>query len=215
MNIIGINGSPRKGWNTHLLVEEALKGAAAKGAETELINLYDLDFRGCISCFQCKVKGGKSPGRCAVKDDLKGVLDKIHNSDGFVIGSPIYISEITAAARALLERLVFQYISYNAGQKPLFDRRIRTGLIITTNAPEQAFEQIGYTARFKGYEGMLGMIFGPAKVLYSAETLQVTDYGKYEMSQFNEAERKKRREEVFPRHLEAARTLGEELTQPV
>jgi multimeric flavodoxin WrbA len=48
MRIIGINGSPRKGWNTHILVGEALRGAAAAGAETELINLYDLRFSGCI-----------------------------------------------------------------------------------------------------------------------------------------------------------------------
>jgi multimeric flavodoxin WrbA len=214
MKIIGINGSPRKGWNTHILVEEALKGAASKGAETELFNLYDLDFKGCVSCFGCKIKGGSSVGRCVQKDGLKPVLDALHGCDGFVIGSPIYISEVTAAVRALIERLTFQYITYNAGQRPLFDRRIRTGLIFTTNAPEQFFEQAGYTAKFRGYEGMLGMIFGPAKTVASAETLQVDDYGKYEMSQFNPEERRKRREEVFPKHREAAFALGAELTQP-
>ncbi|MHC6204193.1 flavodoxin family protein [Breznakiellaceae bacterium SP9] len=47
MKTIAINGSPRKGWNTHILVEEARKGAASKGSETELVNLYDLHFKGC------------------------------------------------------------------------------------------------------------------------------------------------------------------------
>ncbi|MDR3193548.1 MAG: NAD(P)H-dependent oxidoreductase, partial [Treponema sp.] len=56
MKAIGINGSPRKGWNTFLLVQEALKGAASRGAETVLVNLYDLAFSGCLSCFECKRK---------------------------------------------------------------------------------------------------------------------------------------------------------------
>jgi multimeric flavodoxin WrbA len=215
MNIIGINGSPRKGWNTHILVEEALKGAASKGAEAELINLYELNFRGCISCLECKRKGGSSVGRCAVKDGLHPLLEKLHTADGFIIGTPIYISEVTAQVRALIERLTFQYISYNKGQKPAFDRRIRTGLIFTTNAPEAAYEQIGYTARFQGYTGLLERVFGPSKYLVSAETLQVADYGKYEMGQFSETERKQRRETVFPRHKEAAFALGAEITGPV
>ena len=54
MKVIGINGSPRKRWNTATLVQDALDGAAEAGAETELVNLYDLDFRGCTSCFSCK-----------------------------------------------------------------------------------------------------------------------------------------------------------------
>lgn len=46
------------------------------GAETELINLYDLQYRGCISCFSCKRIGGKSYGKCAVNDELTPILKK-------------------------------------------------------------------------------------------------------------------------------------------
>jgi multimeric flavodoxin WrbA len=74
---IGINGSPRKGWNTHALVKNALDGAASKGAETELLNLYDLSFQGCVSCFSCKKNGSAAPGRCALNDDLKPILEKL------------------------------------------------------------------------------------------------------------------------------------------
>lgn len=56
MKVVFINGSPRKGWNTDLLLKEALKGAESVGAETEYINLYDLKYTGCKSCFACKVK---------------------------------------------------------------------------------------------------------------------------------------------------------------
>ena len=51
MTIIGINGSPRKNWNTATLLTNALEGAASQGAETEIVHLYDLDFKGCTTPF--------------------------------------------------------------------------------------------------------------------------------------------------------------------
>jgi multimeric flavodoxin WrbA len=209
MKTIGINGSPRQGWNTSILVEEALRGAASGGSETELINLYDLNFRGCISCFACKLKGGKSLGRCAAKDDLKPVLDRIHECDALVVGSPIYLGEITAGARAFFERLIFQYLSYgNRERRSFFDRRLPTLLIYTMNVGESMLDAIGYTAKFKAYEGMYDQFFGPAKTLVSTETWQTTDYGKYEMTMFNAEERKQRRDEVFPQDRQKAFELG-------
>lgn len=62
MVVIGVNGSPRKQWNTATLVSKALEGAAAQGAETELVHLYDLDFKGCKSCLACKTRGGRVTG---------------------------------------------------------------------------------------------------------------------------------------------------------
>jgi multimeric flavodoxin WrbA len=57
MKVIAFNGSPRKQWNTATLLEGALQGAALQGAATELIHLYDLNFKGCISCFARKTRG--------------------------------------------------------------------------------------------------------------------------------------------------------------
>ena len=77
MRVIAFNGSPRKHWNTATLLEKALDGAKSQGAKTKLIHLYDLNYKGCISCFACKAKGGKSYGKCSVTDDLKSIFDKI------------------------------------------------------------------------------------------------------------------------------------------
>jgi multimeric flavodoxin WrbA len=210
MKIIGINGSPRKGWNTHILVEDSLKGAASKGAETELFNLYDFDFRGCISCFQCKRLEGSSLGRCAVQDSLRPVLDKIDACDGLILGSPIYIGEVTASTRALIERLTFQYISYGRDRKSRFARRIPVGLIYTMNAPEGVLESNGYLARFEFYENLFTRIFGSARTILSTETWQTEDYGKYGMTMFDEGARRNRREEVFPGDRQRAFDLGKE-----
>jgi multimeric flavodoxin WrbA len=212
MKTIGINGSPRKGWNTSILVEEALRGAASRGSETELINLYDLNFRGCISCFACKLKGGKSLGRCAANDDLRPALDRIHECDALIVGSPIYISEVSAGVRAFTERLAFQYITYgNKERATFFERRVPVILIYTMNVGESMLDAAGYTAKFKSYEDLYDRLFGPAKTLVSTETWQTTDYGKYEMTMFDAGARKKRRDEVFPRDKQQAFELGAEL----
>ena len=69
MKTIIINASPRKNWNTAQLLKEARRGAESVGAETEYIDLYDLNFTGCRSCLACKLKGAEHHG-CAWKDDL-------------------------------------------------------------------------------------------------------------------------------------------------
>jgi multimeric flavodoxin WrbA len=211
MKLVAINGSPRKGWNTHLLVQEVMKGAASKGAQTELIHLYDLNFRGCISCFECKRRGGSSLGRCAVKDELRPVLDKIDACDALALGSPIYINEVTAAMRAFIERFTFQYITYRPDGSSFFKRRVKTALIYTMNVPESRLDEIGYNTLFRSYEARFNRLIGPVQSLICTATWQTGDYSKYEMTMFNEAERKKRREEVFPLDCKKAFDMGAEL----
>ena len=208
MKVIAVNGSARKGWNTHTLLQKALDGAEKAGAQTEMVNLYDLDFKGCIGCLGCKLKGGEV-GRCIIKDDLRAVFDRIAECDAFILGSPIYIGEVTGELRSFYERLTFQYISYDKERTPLFTKRIKTGFVFTTNCPENFYEQVGYTNKFKEYEEMLGRMFGECKTLAVSETWQTNDYDKYHMSMFDVPDRRRRREEVFPKDCENAFALGE------
>ena len=93
MKAMFVNGSPRKNWNTYKMLAGAMQGAQDAGAECELVNLYELEaFRGCISCFACKVKNSKTNGLCAVRDSLRPVLEKALACDVIVGGSPIYFS---------------------------------------------------------------------------------------------------------------------------
>jgi multimeric flavodoxin WrbA len=124
--IIAVNGSPRKKWNTATLLEKAMEGASSAGARTELIHLYDLDFKGCISCFACKTRGGKSYGRCAVTDDLTPVFQEIEEADAVVLGSPIYFGAVTGEMRSFLERWLFPYLTYTDPPQTLFPKKIRT-----------------------------------------------------------------------------------------
>ena len=208
MKVIGVNGSARKGWNTHTLVQKALDGATSKGAQVEMVNLYDLNFKGCIGCLGCKLKGGEV-GRCVLKDELRPVFDQIADCDAFVLGSPIYIGEVTGELRSFYERLTFQYITYDKERTPFFTRKIKTGFVFTTNCPEKMYDQVGYTGKFKEYEGMLSRLFGECKTLAVSETWQIDDYDKYHMSMFDVPDRRRRREEVFPKDCENAFALGE------
>ena len=70
MNVVAVNGSPRKNSNTATLLNKAIEGARSVGAETELFHLYDLNFKGCTSCFSCKRKSSKNNGICSMKDEL-------------------------------------------------------------------------------------------------------------------------------------------------
>ena len=76
MKALFVNGSPRKNWNTHKMLESAMQGAKDAGAECELVHLYAQPFKGCVSCFACKLKNAKTHGLCVIKDSLRPVLAK-------------------------------------------------------------------------------------------------------------------------------------------
>lgn len=208
--IIAINAGPRVNWNTAQLVKEVGKGAESKGAEVEYIDLYKLEkYTGCISCFGCKSKA--SFGKCVCHDGLYEVLEKIRNADGLVIGSPNYLGNLTAAFRALYERLVFQYITYNKEKSNANERFIPTVLIMTSNCSEEMYEKTGYDTLLEGYKKTLSAIIGPTTVLACGDTLQVEDYSIYDWTNFNPEAKKKRHDETFGDYLKKAFDLGAEL----
>lgn len=211
MEMIAINGSPRKKWNTAMMLEKALEGAASKGAQTSLFHLYDLNYRGCISCFGCKKRNGASYGKCAVEDDLTPIFKKIEAVDALILGSPIYFSDVTGAMRSFMERLLFQYLVYTNPRQTLFPKKIEVGLIYTMNAPEEETKKIGYDRLFKTNANVMKMILGRAESLMSYETYQFDDYSKVVAEMFDVEKRKKRRDEVFPVDLQKAYTLGAKL----
>ncbi len=208
MKIIAINGSPRKGWNTATLLAKALEGAASQGAETELIQLYDLDYKGCISCFACKLKDGKSYGRCPVPDDLAAVFPKVTEADAVILGSPIYLGRVTGEMAAFLDRFLFQYSVYSDPPRSLFPKKIHTGFIYTMNATEELMKQNGFDQNIMINEHMMRRVFGYSETLCSFDTYQFEDYSKVEASRFDPAEKARRREAVFPRDCQKALEMG-------
>jgi len=212
LKVIAINGSPRKKWNTAILLNKALEGAASKGAETELIHLYDLNYKGCISCFACKLKDGKSYGKCALKDDLLPIFNKIEDVDALILGSPIYWGAATGEIRSFIERLMFQYSVYDPDRSTLFKKKISTSFIYTMGATESQIKEMGYEQNLKIIEMAMKRIFGSSESLFVTDTYQFDDYSKYVSTLFNEEKKSKRREEEFPNDCKKAFEMGVRLT---
>jgi multimeric flavodoxin WrbA len=208
MKVIAINGSPRKKWNTATLLEKALEGAASEGAETEIIHLYDLDFKGCTSCFACKLKGGKSYGKCAMKDELTPVLERLKDADAVLLGSPIYLGNLTGEMRSFLERYIFPYLVYSNDLPSLYPKNIPVGFIYTMNVTEDLFEMFGLNKLIELNERVATRIFGYSESLCCTDTYQFDDYSKYVADKFDPEEKAKRRKEVFPKDCEKAFEMG-------
>ena len=205
--IVAVNAGPRKGWNTDTLITEASKGAEAAGASVQRFDLFKLErYTGCISCFGCKKERHK--GICVCRDGLKPVLDAIREADGLIIGSPNYLSELTASFRALYERLIFQNLTYQAEAPCCNQHPIPVLLIMTSNAPDTAFLGL-----MKNYQQVLSTFVGPTEFFVSGETLQLKDYSKtdWPWTLFDPEARKLRRETVFPQECRAVFEKGKSL----
>ena len=202
--IVVVNAGPRKGWNTDSLLSAAARGAEEAGAEIRRFDLFRLErYTGCISCFGCKKE--KNKGRCVCRDGLTPVLDAIRESDGVIIGSPNYLSELTASFRALYERLIFQSLTYNVETPCCRQTEVPVLLIMTSNAPDTMYADL-----LERYRQTLDRFVGPARVLISGDTLQLKDYGKtdWPWSMFDPEAKKQRHDTVFPEELKKAYGAG-------
>lgn len=209
MKVIGLNGSPRKNWNSAQMLEHALKGAAAAGAETELIHLIDLNATGCRSCFACKRIGGKSFGRCAVRDDLTDILNRILEADAVIVSAPVYFGDVPGMVRNLFERLWFPGLMYRRDGACAYDKKVKVGLIYTMNCPDEHF----YDSLIAGHKGTFERFLGETKVVCATETLQFDNYDLYVGDMFDVPSRQEKHEKVFPEDCRRAFQMGEELVK--
>jgi multimeric flavodoxin WrbA len=105
LKITAFNCSARKDGNTAILLNAALAELKAAGLETELVQLAGKPLRGCTGCMGCfKNKDRK----CTLADDgFNGYAEKMWGSAGILIGSPTYFSDVSAEAKALIDRAGF------------------------------------------------------------------------------------------------------------
>ncbi len=99
MKVLGIVCSPRINGNTEILVKEALDSAHKLGAETEMIKVSDVNIMPCDGCETCEITG-----ECKIEDDMQGIYTKLLQSDGIILGSPVYWWGVTAQAKIIIDR---------------------------------------------------------------------------------------------------------------
>ena len=99
MRTLGIVCSPRKGGNTEILVREALEAARESGSETELIMVAEKNITPCDGCAACV-----ETGVCKIKDDMQMIYEQLEQADAIIIGSPVYFMNVSAQAKAVMDR---------------------------------------------------------------------------------------------------------------
>jgi multimeric flavodoxin WrbA len=99
VNVLGIFGSPRKGGNTELLLEETLRGAETEGAKVTRLHLSDFTITPCKECHGCD-----TTGNCVILDDMQKIYPKLLEADVLILASPIFFYGVTAWTKALIDR---------------------------------------------------------------------------------------------------------------
>jgi len=210
--IVIIDGGPRRNMNTAQMVASFAEGVRSVGSDIDIkqYRLYDINYRGCMSCLACKLKG-KSSQVCVFKDGLKEVLDEVSTSDGLAIASPIYMGRNTAQTQAFLERLVFPWLSYNDFSLSTV-KKMPVVFIYTMNATEEMLPMALPLLDFT--EKLVASGLGSADRIIAFNTTQVKDYSRYEMAAASQGKAEYRAEH-WEKDLHKAFEAGHKMAEQI
>lgn len=143
MQIIGISGSPRRGGNSDLILENILVGAQQAGATSEVVFLSDLNFSSCVGCERCR----KDKICTRFDDDLTPLYSKIIGARGMVLVSPVYNYNITSWMKAFIDRMYCYYDFDNERPRGWSSRLADQGrkALLTIVAEQTSKEDLGAT----------------------------------------------------------------------
>ena len=209
--IIIIDGGPRKNFNTASMLQRFAEGATSVSDKIEVktVRLYGLDYKGCMSCMACKIKG-KASNVCKFKDALTPVLEEIAEADGLVLGSPIYFGDVTGQMRTFLERLAFPWLSYN-DYSLTAPKRMPLVLMETMNGLPDRNNSQGYGSM----EYCIQTALGEPEHLVAYNTYQVNNYERFELASFSEEAKRQWRDEHWEQDLQKAFDAGKQMAEKI
>jgi multimeric flavodoxin WrbA len=154
MKILALSASPHPHGNSAHLVDELLAGAREVGAQTERLDINAMSIKGCQGDYACK-----RFGKCGVKDDMQTIYQKIDEADAVVFASPVYMLNINAQLKTVMDRL-FHYMNMDLSSR--INPPKRSALIVTQGQPDaELFKP--YLSAIPQILGMLG--FGETHML--------------------------------------------------
>jgi len=160
IKVLGIAGSPRRGGNTDLLLDEALRGAKEAGAEVEKIYARDYKITPCIECNSCFKQG-----ECIIKDEMHQIYPKLLEADRIIFASPIFFMGITGWAKALIDRCQALWAKKYILKEPLVEperKSQRKGIFISVGGTKGK-------SLFEGATRTIKTFFDAIDVTYSGE----------------------------------------------
>ena len=209
--IILIDGGPRKNFNTASMLQKFAEGAMSVSDQIEVktVRLYGLDYKGCMSCMACKIKG-KASNVCQFKDALTPVLEEIAEADGLALGSPIYFGDVTGQMRTFLERLAVPWLSYN-DYSMMAPKRMPVVLMETMNGTPERNNSQGYGSM----EYCIQTALGEPEHLIAYNTYQVKNYERFELASFSEEAKRQWRDEHWEQDLQKAFDAGKQMAEKI
>ncbi len=211
--VVIVNGSPRLNGNTATLLQHAANGASDAGAEVVHVNLYQLNYKGCVSCFSCKSKDVSKHGKCALHDDLTPILQMIKESDALIVGTPMYVHCISGAMQSFLERFIFMHLSYDSVDETYYDGKLNIGFVYTMGQPPGTQESVGYDKIFNNHMSWQRLFGGKMEYVTTCHAWQFDDYSKYAAGAFNLEAKTEIREKQFPIDCQNAYEMGRRLVE--
>jgi multimeric flavodoxin WrbA len=159
MRVLAILGSPRRGGNTEILLDEATRGAQEHGGACEKVVLRDLKIRPCLEIYQCA-----KAGVCAIQDDMQALFGKITEAERLIIASPIFFYSVSALTKAMIDRCQSLWMKKYVLKLPLSRFADRRGAFISVAATrgKKLFDGVRLTMRY---------FFDAIDVVYSDELL--------------------------------------------
>ena len=147
LSVLGISTSPRADGNSDLLLREALRGAASAGADADSLTLRGLRILPCGECYACA-----RTGRCCLKDDFDGVLDRLLAADRLIVATPVFFMAVCAQAKLLIDRCQCLWSRKYLLKQPLFPAgpRDRRALVIAVGGSRsrRMFESVRLTMKY-------------------------------------------------------------------
>ena len=155
MKVLGIFGSPRRGGNTELLLNELLRGCRSGDAQVEEIHLRELKISPCLEIYACR-----KDGKCPIRDDMQNIYPRLVETDTLVLASPIFFYSVSAQTKAFIDRCqAFWAQKYLLKQPVARGEKIRRGVFLAVGGSkgEKVFE--GSLMTMKYFFDSLDMVF--------------------------------------------------------
>jgi multimeric flavodoxin WrbA len=140
MKVLALNGSPRRGGNTEILLETTLKGIREQGGE---VTRYDLNLLSLSPCQQCGACD--QSGNCIIKDDMQAIHDHILTTDRIIVASPVFFFSVSAQTKIVIDRCQPFWAQKYVHRKPVpagpFGRK---GLVLLVGGMKQTEKNEGF-----------------------------------------------------------------------
>src|SRR3990172_686201 len=140
MKVLAFNGSPRKGGNTELLLNEAIRGAREMRAEVKVYVLNELDIGPCQHCGGCD-----DTGHCVILDDMQDVHNDIRAADRIILASPIFFYGVSAQTKIMIDRCQAFWAEKYVHKKPVTPGEFgRKGLLLLVGGMKRNSKNMGF-----------------------------------------------------------------------